>query len=102
MLPVSSILEKSTQLLHITSYCFGGSTCVRIGGTGLVNSVVIAHPGRFSLDQVKAIKVPASWACAEGSTLFLVPRIFPLLTDFLFSKRTCTSLIPLELSLKQS
>jgi len=47
-------------------YCYGGATCVRIGSTGLVDTVVIAHPGTFSLDQVKAMKVPASWVCAQG------------------------------------
>lgn len=35
-----------------------------------MNSVVIAHRGRFSLDQVKAIKVPSAWICTEGPSLF--------------------------------
>jgi len=56
-------------------YCFGGATCVRIGSTGLVDSVVIAHPGGFSMDKVKAIKVPASWACAQG-TCFNLALLF--------------------------
>lgn len=49
-----------------SSYCFGGATCVRIGGSGLVNSVVIVHPSSFSMNQVKAIEVPTAWVCAEG------------------------------------
>jgi carboxymethylenebutenolidase len=53
----------------IHRYCFGGSTCVRLGGTDLVNSVIIVHPGTFTLDQVNAIKVPASWICAEGENM---------------------------------
>ncbi len=40
-----------------------------------MNSVIIAHPGSFSLDQVKAIKVPAAWICAEGLTFFFF--LFP-------------------------
>jgi carboxymethylenebutenolidase len=38
---------------------------VRIGKTGLVDSIIIAHPGPFTIDDVKAIKVPACWICAE-------------------------------------
>lgn len=53
----------------IHRYCFGGATCVRLGGTDLVSSVIIAHPGTFTLDQVNAIKVPTSWICAEGVNL---------------------------------
>ena len=57
----------STKLMVlISSYCFGGASCVRLGGTDLVNSVVICHPGPFTIDQVKAIKVPTAWVCAEG------------------------------------
>ena len=54
------------EAFHLYSYCFGGSSCVRLGGTDLVNSVVICHPGTFTIDQVKAIKVPTAWVCAEG------------------------------------
>ena len=39
---------------------------MRLGGTDLVNSIVICHPGAFTIDQVKAIKVPTAWVCAEG------------------------------------
>ena len=39
---------------------------MRLGGTDIVNSVVICHPSSFTIDQVKAIKVPTAWVCAEG------------------------------------
>ena len=39
---------------------------MRLGGADLVNSVVICHPGPFTINQVKAIKVPTAWVCAEG------------------------------------
>ena len=51
----------------ISSYCFGGASCVRLGGSDLVNNVVICHPSQFTLDQVKAIKVQTAWVCAEGN-----------------------------------
>lgn len=51
-----------------SSYCFGGSMAVRFGATDTFNSVVIAHPGPASAEEVKAIKVPASWICAEGTS----------------------------------
>jgi hypothetical protein len=46
---------------------------VRLGGTDLVNSVVICHPGSFTIDEVKAIKVPTAWVCAEGNLLDILP-----------------------------
>ena len=42
---------------------------MRLGGTDLVNSLVICHPGPITIDQVKAIKVPTAWVCAEGNLL---------------------------------
>ncbi|KAH9480066.1 Hydrolase tropI [Psilocybe cubensis] len=62
--------KKKYKSIGAVGYCFGGSTCVRFGGTGLVDSVVVVHPGKFSLDQVKAIKVPTAWACAEEDMWF--------------------------------
>ncbi|KAF8903658.1 dienelactone hydrolase endo-1,3,1,4-beta-D-glucanase [Gymnopilus junonius] len=62
--------KKKYEKIGAVGYCFGGSACVRIGGTDLVNSIIIAHPGKFTLDQVKAIKVPAAWVCAEDDMFF--------------------------------
>ncbi|PPQ76098.1 hypothetical protein CVT26_004605 [Gymnopilus dilepis] len=62
--------KKKYEKIGAVGYCFGGSTCVRMGSTDLVDSVVIAHPGRFTMDQVKAIKVPTAWVCAEDDMFF--------------------------------
>jgi dienelactone hydrolase len=47
-------------------YCFGGAVAIRTGSMDIFDSVVIAHPGNCSIEQIKAIKVPACWVCAEG------------------------------------
>jgi len=52
------------------SYCFGGAVGVRLGSTDLFDTLVIAHPGNITLDQIKAIKVPVSWVCAEDDMSF--------------------------------
>ncbi|KJA16308.1 hypothetical protein HYPSUDRAFT_71469 [Hypholoma sublateritium FD-334 SS-4] len=62
--------KKGYEKIGAVGYCYGGSTSVRLGGTDLVNSVIIVHPGRFSLDELKAIKVPAAWICAEEDMYF--------------------------------
>ncbi|KAF9473996.1 dienelactone hydrolase endo-1,3,1,4-beta-D-glucanase [Pholiota conissans] len=62
--------KKKYEKIGMVGYCFGGSTCVRMGSTNMVNSIIIAHPGKFTLDQVKAIKVPTSWICAEDDMFF--------------------------------
>jgi len=61
---------KQYNKIGAVGYCYGGSTCIRFGKTGLVDSVIIAHPGRFTIDDVKAIKVPALWLCAEEDQFF--------------------------------
>ncbi|KAF8997179.1 Alpha/Beta hydrolase protein [Cyathus striatus] len=62
--------KKKYEKLGAVGYCFGGSTSIRLGSTGLVNSIVVCHPGHFSLDEVKAINVPAAWLCAEEDLFF--------------------------------
>ncbi|KAI3607861.1 dienelactone hydrolase endo--beta-d-glucanase [Moniliophthora roreri] len=63
-------IERKYERLGAVGYCFGGAACVRLGATGLVNSVVICHPGGFSFQQVLAMKVPCSWVCAEEDFTF--------------------------------
>jgi len=62
--------EYKYQKLGAVGYCFGGVVAIRLGATSLVDSIVIAHPGRFTLDQAKAIKVPSAWECAEEDMAF--------------------------------
>lgn len=57
--------KKSYEKLGAVGYCFGGTTATRLGGTDHVQSVVICHPGPPSISDIKKIKVPAAWACAE-------------------------------------
>ncbi|KAJ8087725.1 hypothetical protein PM082_006562 [Marasmius tenuissimus] len=51
-------------------YCFGGATAVRFGKTDYVHSIVVCHPGPFSDKDLKAVKVPCSWVCAEDDFTF--------------------------------
>ena len=37
-----------------------------LGATSAIDSAVVCHPGRCTIDQIKAMKVPTSWQCAEG------------------------------------
>lgn len=54
-------------------YCFGGAVAVRFGDGKYFQSLVICHPGGINLEQIKGIKVPTSWACAEGMYLSSLP-----------------------------
>jgi len=62
--------ERGYQKIGAVGYCFGGSICIRIGGKGIVDSLVIAHPGSFTVDQVKQITIPSAWECAEEDNAF--------------------------------
>ncbi|KAI0086560.1 dienelactone hydrolase endo-1-3,1,4-beta-D-glucanase [Irpex rosettiformis] len=62
--------EKKYPKLGAVGYCFGGSMAIRLGSQDLFDSVVIAHPGGCSPEEIKAIRVPASWECAEDDQSF--------------------------------
>jgi len=62
--------EKGYKRIGTVGYCFGGSISARLGSTDTVNTIVIAHPGKLTADQIRAIKVPASWLLAEEDSYF--------------------------------
>ncbi|KAK0464596.1 dienelactone hydrolase endo-1-3,1,4-beta-D-glucanase [Desarmillaria tabescens] len=62
--------EKKYEKLGAVGYCFGGNAAVRFGGTSLIDTIVVCHPGKVPIGQLKAIKVPSSWACAEEDMSF--------------------------------
>ncbi|KAI0283913.1 dienelactone hydrolase endo-1-3,1,4-beta-D-glucanase [Russula aff. rugulosa BPL654] len=57
--------EKGYERIGAVGYCFGGAIAGRLGSTDLVNTIVIAHPSNLKPAQIRAIKVPTSWALAE-------------------------------------
>ncbi|KAL0960848.1 hypothetical protein HGRIS_005864 [Hohenbuehelia grisea] len=59
--------EKQYEQIGAFGFCYGGSTACRMAGTDLLKSAVICHPGPVGLDTIKAIKIPVSWVCAEGT-----------------------------------
>ncbi|KAL4251880.1 AB hydrolase superfamily protein [Abortiporus biennis] len=66
---------KKYEKVGAVGYCFGGAIAVRIGSDPtVVDSIVIAHPGHISDAQIKDIKVPASWECAEEDMSFKTPQ----------------------------
>jgi hypothetical protein len=75
-------VQNSTFHLRYYRYCYGGSQAVLIAPTELVHSIVICHPGRLTLEKVKAINIPSSWVLAEGKaalpmrTIHLIDRFF--------------------------
>jgi len=57
--------EKGYERIGAVGYCFGGGIAGRLGSTDFVNTIVIAHPSNLKPAQIRAIKVPSSWALAE-------------------------------------
>ncbi|KAJ2921094.1 hypothetical protein H1R20_g15999, partial [Candolleomyces eurysporus] len=62
--------KKGYKKIGAVGYCFGGSACIRLASTGLIDGGVICHPGPFSLTQVRAICTPVAWVCAERDEFF--------------------------------
>ena len=60
-------------------YCFGGSLTIRLGSTDLFDALVVSHPGVLTVNEIKAMKKPTSWVCAESK--ITAPRLsVPLFT----------------------
>ncbi|KAI0317783.1 dienelactone hydrolase endo-1-3,1,4-beta-D-glucanase [Amylostereum chailletii] len=62
--------DKGYEKFGAVGYCYGGAAAVRLGATHLVNSIVVCHPGTISESDIKAIRVPTSWCCAEEDMSF--------------------------------
>ncbi|KAJ7741425.1 dienelactone hydrolase endo-1,3,1,4-beta-D-glucanase [Mycena maculata] len=62
--------RKKYEKIGALGFCFGGTMAIRLGATDLFQSAVVCHPGPFSIDQLKASKVPTSWVCAEDDMYF--------------------------------
>ncbi|TEB30666.1 hypothetical protein FA13DRAFT_1630540 [Coprinellus micaceus] len=58
--------KRGYEKLGAFGYCFGGTTGIRLASTDLIQSVVICHPGQFSLSQVQVMRVPSAWVRAEA------------------------------------
>lgn len=56
---------KHYDRIGAVGYCLGGCAAIHIATTGLVNAVVICHPGPTSRGEVNRIRTPTSWVCAE-------------------------------------
>ncbi|KIP03729.1 hypothetical protein PHLGIDRAFT_37277 [Phlebiopsis gigantea 11061_1 CR5-6] len=65
--------DKGYQKVGAAGYCFGGSVAVRLGSTDLFDSLVVLHPGSITVDQIKAVKKPTAWVCAEDDMSFKKP-----------------------------
>ncbi|KAG8976199.1 hypothetical protein FRC05_004448 [Tulasnella sp. 425] len=57
--------EKHYDRIGAAGYCLGGCGALHIATTGLVDVVVICHPGPTSRGEVSRIRTQTSWVCAE-------------------------------------
>ncbi|KAF9786008.1 dienelactone hydrolase endo-1-3,1,4-beta-D-glucanase [Thelephora terrestris] len=78
--------EHGYKSIGVVGYCFGGAISIRLAPLDAVTSVVIAHPAPSTLDAIKAINVPVSWACAEEDDAF--PKELRLQAEAHFKSRT--------------
>jgi len=68
-------LEQKYEKIGAVGYCYGGALAIRLGSRSSLplDSIVIAHPGSTSIKEIQAIRIPASWACAEDDMSFKKP-----------------------------
>ncbi|KAF9536732.1 hypothetical protein CPC08DRAFT_565168 [Agrocybe pediades] len=69
--------KRQYETIGAVGYGFGGAICIRFAATNLLERVVIAHPARFTLKQLKAIKIPTSWIWAPEDFFFPESRTVP-------------------------
>ncbi|KXN84130.1 Protein AIM2 [Leucoagaricus sp. SymC.cos] len=62
--------EKRYENVGAVGYCYGGAACVRLAVIDILDTVVICHPGNFSLKLVDRMVIPAAWVCAEDDMTF--------------------------------
>jgi hypothetical protein len=54
-----SAMHDSRVLANVSldRYCYGGAIAGRLGSTDSLNTIVLAHPGSLTSDDIRAIKV---------------------------------------------
>ncbi|KAF5362099.1 hypothetical protein D9756_002118 [Leucocoprinus leucothites] len=62
--------ERKYDNIGAVGYCYGGAACVRLAVTDTVDTVVVCHPGQFSLKLVDKMIIPVAWVCAEDDFTF--------------------------------
>jgi len=62
--------EKGYERIGAIGYGYGGVVTGRLGSTGFVDTIVMAHPRGLTQGQILAIKVPSSWALTEEDHYF--------------------------------
>ncbi|KAJ7109699.1 dienelactone hydrolase [Mycena crocata] len=68
--------NKKYEKLGAIGYCFGGGIAIRVGAsTDLFNSIVLVHPSPPSDTDLKAIKAPTAWSCAEDDMAIKPARL---------------------------
>ncbi|KAJ7134587.1 dienelactone hydrolase endo-1-3,1,4-beta-D-glucanase [Mycena epipterygia] len=67
---------KKYEKLGTIGYCFGGGVAMRLGATtDLFSSIILVHPSPPSDAEVKAIKAPTAWSCAEDDMALKPARL---------------------------
>ncbi|KAJ7775613.1 Alpha/Beta hydrolase protein [Mycena maculata] len=68
--------EKKYEKIGAIGYCFGGGIATRVGATtDLFDSIVLAHPSPPTDADIKAIKAPTAWTCAEDDMAIKPARL---------------------------
>ncbi|EAU80947.2 hypothetical protein CC1G_03123 [Coprinopsis cinerea okayama7 len=80
--------KKNYDKLGAVGYCFGGSACIRLGATDFVQSIIVCHPGPYTFAEVRKVKVPSAWVCAEID--YTVPDHKRIATEAEYAKRKGT------------
>ncbi|KAH7099925.1 alpha/beta-hydrolase [Auriculariales sp. MPI-PUGE-AT-0066] len=63
--------DKGYKAIGTIGFCFGGGINIQIGGTDLVDSVIIAHPGgSVGAASIAKIKVPNLWIAPQEDKFF--------------------------------
>ncbi|KAH8831545.1 dienelactone hydrolase endo-1-3,1,4-beta-D-glucanase [Flagelloscypha sp. PMI_526] len=62
--------EKGYTSVGAVGYCYGGILNIQLGQPGLFESIVCAHPGPFSNEDVQRLASPTVFLCAEDDASF--------------------------------
>ncbi|KAG6816489.1 hypothetical protein H0H93_008053 [Arthromyces matolae] len=77
--------EKKYEKMGVVGYCFGGASVVRLSSRNIFQAGVVCHPGPFTLDEAKSVKIPVSWVCAEEDQFFAAEKRLQL--EAMFSQK---------------
>ncbi|KAJ4722353.1 endo-1,31,4-beta-D-glucanase-like [Melia azedarach] len=62
---IAALKRKGVSAIGVTGICWGGKVAAKLAGSDYIQTAVLLHPSRVTIDEIKEVKVPIAVLGAE-------------------------------------